>query len=335
MSHPRTQHLPSQAAACLLACTILAATASAADSPPLADITIKSSLDGSMEPSRIWVPEQAKSSRVPLLVFLHSWSGDFRQDNSVWLKQAATRGWIFLHPNFRGRNNTPAACGSRLARQDILDAVDWTARTYRVDASRIYLAGASGGGHMALLMAGHHPTRFSAVSAWVGITDLAAWYRFHLKDGKPQNYARMILKSLGQPPGSSTRIDLQYADRSPVSVLAHAANLPLDLCAGVHDGKTGSVPIHHTMRAWNLVAVARKAPPSVLISDAEMKQLWSQGRLLDPGSHENLVDSEFGRRIHLRRRSGRSRVTIFEGGHEGLADPACRWLARQKRTTRR
>ena len=313
-------------------CLLVTAPVAADDLPPLSEISVTSSLDGSRQPSRTWIPKRASQRPTPLFVYLHSWSGDYRQDNSAWLKQAVARGWIFLHPNFRGRNDTPAACGSKLARADILDAIDWVADKYQVDPSRIYLAGSSGGGHMAMLMAGHHPRRFSAVSAWVGISDLGEWYRFHLKDGQPQNYARMILKSLGGPPGTSKPIDLQYRDRSPVSVLNRAADVPLDLCAGVHDGKTGSVPIHHTLKAWNIVARARKAK---VISAVEMDQLWTAGRLKTPGQGENVKDNEFGRLIHLRRRSGPSRVTIFEGGHEGLSAPASAWLARQKRLTRR
>ncbi|MCH2587416.1 MAG: prolyl oligopeptidase family serine peptidase [Planctomycetales bacterium] len=313
-------------------CLLVTAAVAADDLPPLSEISVTSSLDGSRQPSRTWIPKRASQRPTPLFVFLHSWSGDYRQDNSAWLKEAVARGWIFLHPNFRGRNDTPAACGSKLARSDILDAIDWVTDKYKVDPARIYLAGSSGGGHMAMLMAGHHPRRFSAVSAWVGISDLGEWYRFHLKDGQPQNYARMILKSLGGPPGASKHIDLQYRDRSPVSVLSRATDVPLDLCAGVHDGKTGSVPIHHTLKAWNIVARARKAR---VISNAEMEQLWTAGRLKTPGQGENVKDNEFGRLIHLRRQSGPSRVTIFEGGHEGLAGPSTAWLARQKRLTRR
>ncbi|MDP7277741.1 MAG: prolyl oligopeptidase family serine peptidase [Planctomycetaceae bacterium] len=300
--------------------------------PPLTEISVTSTLDGSRQPSRIWVPDAAATKPAPLLVYLHTWSGDYRQQNVPWLLEASRRGWIFLGPNFRGRNDTPAACGSKLARRDILDAIDWTRKHHRVDGRRIYLAGTSGGGHMAMLMAGHHPRRFSAVSAWVGISDLSAWYRFHLKDGKPQDYARMILKCLGGPPGQSVAIDRQYRDRSPLFFLARARDVPLDLCAGVHDGKTGSVRIHHTLLAWNVVARARKSP---VISDKEIEQLWTASRLREPGKDENRVDPEFKRKIHLRRRSGPSRVTIFEGGHEGLAGAGCQWLSRQSRPTNR
>jgi hypothetical protein len=114
--------------------------------------------------------------------------------------------------------------------------------------------------------------------------------------------------------------------------LARARDVPLDLCAGVHDGKTGSVRIHHTLLAWNVVARARKSP---VISDKEIEQLWTASRLREPGKDENRVDPEFKRKIHLRRRSGPSRVTIFEGGHEGLAGAGCQWLSRQSRPTNR
>jgi acetyl esterase/lipase len=36
--------------------------------------------------------------------------------------------------------------------QDILDAVAWARDSYPVDPQRVYLTGASGGGHMTLLM---------------------------------------------------------------------------------------------------------------------------------------------------------------------------------------
>lgn len=99
-------------------------------------------------------------STTALFVFLHSWSSDYTQDNEKWLRACAERGWIWLHPNFRGINQSPQACGSKFARQDILDAIDHACTLWQVDRERIYLAGVSGGGHMSLLMAGHHPDRF-------------------------------------------------------------------------------------------------------------------------------------------------------------------------------
>ena len=61
--------------------------------------------------------------------------------------------------------------------QDVLDAAAYAARrTRRSIQAAVYLVGVSGGGHMALLMAGRVPDRWTAVSAWVPVSDLAAWH---------------------------------------------------------------------------------------------------------------------------------------------------------------
>ena len=293
-------------------------------------IKVKSSLDDSLQPSMFWAPASAKTTPTPLFVFLHSWSGNYKQNNAKWLQEAEQRGWIYLHPDFRGVNQQPEACGSRLARQDILDAIEYVIKHCNVDQSRIYLAGSSGGGHMTMLMAGHHPDRFSAASAWVGISDLAEWYRFHLKDGVPQNYARMILKSLTDKPGTSEEIDVQYRDRSPLFWIDNATELPLDLNAGVTDGQTGSVPFAHTINAFNVLAKKNQTAP---VTEAEIEQLWNQGTLTNPQASDQETDETYGREIHLRRKSGNARVTIFQGGHEGLPEPACEWLSKRSRDT--
>ncbi|NQV27093.1 MAG: prolyl oligopeptidase family serine peptidase [Rhodopirellula sp.] len=297
--------------------------------PELTEATVKSSLDSESQPVRFWAPDQAREEPTPLLVFLHSWSGDYRQDNSKWQAQAVKRGWIYLHPNFRGVNQTPKACGSKWARQDILDAVDFAMAKFNVDPKRIYLAGTSGGGHMAMLMAGHHPDRFSAVSAWVGISDLAAWYTFHLKDGQPQRYARMILASLGGAPGSNRSIDADYKDRSPIHHLHRAVDLPLQICAGINDGHTGSVPITHSLDAFNVIARAHK---DEVISDAIISSLSQRHPVKSSKPSDADELSAFGRSIVFQKTSEPCSVVIFEGGHEGLPDPACDWLSVQTRS---
>jgi len=294
----------------------------------LREVQIPSSLDGELQSVRYFAPEVSGTAKMPVLVFLHSWSGDFKQDNSAWQYEAERRGWLYLHPDFRGPNQTPKACGSAFARQDVLDALDWAASRFAIDAERVYLAGTSGGGHMAMLMAGHHPDRFSAVSAWVGISDIAEWYRFHARSGTPGRYAQMIASSLEGAPGDSPERDRDYQDRSPVFHLHRATQVPLDLWAGVNDGHTGSVPVAHTLRAFNVMAAAAGQPA---VSEVEIKELSEQRRLSKPQPEDLRPDPEAQRGIVLRRTSRLARVTIFEGGHEGLPEPAVEWLARQRR----
>ncbi|MCA9067472.1 MAG: prolyl oligopeptidase family serine peptidase, partial [Planctomycetaceae bacterium] len=194
------------------------------------------------------------------------------------------------------------------------------------------LAGTSGGGHMAMLMAGYHPERFSAVSAWVGISDLAAWYQFHVRDGKPQRYAQMVVKSCGGAPGASAKVDQEYKARSPIFHLHQTGDLPIHLYAGRHDGHTGSVPVSHTLNAFNVIA---EAGGHEKVSEAEIQQLLNDKPLENPKSGDTDDSPTLGRKTYLQRKAGSARVTIFEGGHEGLPIPGCAWLAMQNRLTKK
>ncbi len=288
-------------------------------------IAVPSSLDGTEQPAYLILPAGVKpdtesDKEVPLLVSLHTWSSNVEQRLGPMEAAGARRGWVYLFPDFRGANRSPDACGSEKAQQDILDAVDWVVARYPIDTRRIYLTGVSGGGHMAMLMAGRHPRRWTAVSAWVGISDLAAWEARHTKGG----YGAMVRASCGGRPGDSETVDRAYHDRSPIHWMAGAVDVPLDLSAGVHDGYKGSVPIRHTLDAFNRVAQAQKAP---VITEAEIAQLSRPGgRLTNPQPSDQVKDPTLGRAIHLRRTAGKARVTIFEGGHERLDEASAAWL---------
>lgn len=287
-----------------------------------------SPLDGERQPLLHWAPPKAAETPTPLLVFLHSWSSDYSQDNSKWLKACAGRNWIWLHPNFRGINQSPKACGSKYARQDVLDAITFAKQRWNVDPQRIYVAGVSGGGHMALLMAGHHPDEFSAVSAWVGPADLAEWHRFHTKNGRPQKYAVMIEKSLGGAPGTSIAIDTDYRDRSPVFHLSRVGDLPVSIWAGVDDGHTGSVPIRHSLTAFNAIAETHR---DAVITEKEIIELSERKQLKSPLASDSAQDATLGQKIYLRRHSQESIVTIFDGGHESHPEAALEWLSAKRR----
>jgi pimeloyl-ACP methyl ester carboxylesterase len=309
---------------------MLSATGLAQDLPRLRVAEVVSTIDHAVQPVGVWAPPLAKTEPTPILVSLHSWSSDYRQDRSPWLEQAVLRGWIYIQPNFRGINDHPEACGSPLAIQDVIDALDWAQRTFQVDSTRVYMAGVSGGGHMTMQMAAHHPNRFSAASAWCGPTDLADWYRFHTSTGEPGKYAVMIAACCGGPPGASAEIDAEYSARSPVFHLGNVGDLHLEIVTGVQDGKTGSVPIHHSLRAFNAVAAAHDEP---LITNDEMDSLWETGRSSTSGTDLLEPGETYPREIHLRRTAGNTRVTIFEGTHEALPDAACAWLASKRRAT--
>ena len=290
-------------------------------------VEIPSTADGTKQPCYVILPDgyDPAGDPVPLLVSLHTFSGGVEQRQKAFEAEANRAGWIYLFPHFRGPNKTPQACGSLLAQQDILDAVDWAVQEYPVNTRRIYLTGASGGGHMTMLMAGRYPQRWAAASAWVGISDWAAWHKRHAEG----NYGAMLRASCGGAPGESVEIDEEFRVRSPKTWLHRAVGLPLDLAAGIHDGHTGSVPVRQTLDAFNIIA---RAGGCEAITEAEIEQVSTpEGRLEAPKPSDLEPDEDYGRAIYLRRHAGPARVTIFEGGHEGLARPAIEWLGRHVR----
>lgn len=284
-------------------------------------IRFTSTADGSQQEAILILPESTGSNDqpIPIVVSLHSWSADLNQRNALE-RLVHDRGWIYLFPNFRGVNQTPAACGSLLAQQDVLDAVDWVANHHNVDRDRVYLTGTSGGGHMTLLMAARYPNRWRAASAWVGISDLPAWHDRHQRT----KYGIMLEKCTNGAPGDSPEVDAQYVARSPLTHLAAAKEVAIEIAAGVHDGHTGSVPIRHSIEAFNEIANANGNAP---VGEQEIQQISrSNGRLESPEDSDTGFDASFGRDYYLRRLAGNARLTIFEGGHEGIATAVMAWF---------
>lgn len=285
-------------------------------------ISVVSSADGAAQPARFWAPPG--EAAAPLLVSLHSWSTHYDRYEGFeeTLRCCQTRGWAFLSPEFRGPNNRPEACASDLAIQDVLDAVDHACAVARIDPRRIYVLGGSGGGYMALMMACRAPERWAAVSVWVPITDLAAWHAFC--SAKGLKYAEDIVRCLGGPPGDAER-DAEYRRRSPVFGLECAKGLPVDLEVGIQDGHTGSVPIEHTLRAFNVLARGNGHEDAAFV-DADIAVMTQEARIPDHLTGESADESGRTHRVLLRRTVGPVRLTVFDGGHEIDPQAALAWL---------
>lgn len=309
-----------------------AVTASGADAADKArawpaevrEIRYASAADDSQQPAKYY--DSGSKKKRPLLVALHTWSGDYRQLTSVpYAQWCIENDWIMIHPNFRGSNTTPEAMGSELAVADILSAVDHAKASSAVNESRIYLAGASGGGYASLLMAGRAPEIWAGVSAWVPINDLQAWY-FETRERK-LGYADHIVKAAGGIPEKGSNAAEECRKRSAATYLPRARGVSLDINAGIHDGYTGSVPVSHTLNAFNLVA-----RESDRLSAEQIEHFTKKQEVPTELKAEAETDGAYGaKKVLFRRQSGTVRVTIFEGGHEIIPDAALAWLARQEK----
>lgn len=216
------------------------------------EILVKSTLDGTLQPSLFF--QSDSPGRRPLLVGLHTWSFDRFNQIGNMLPVAEKYGFHLLLPEFRGSNlesnpNCAQACGSRLAKQDIKDAIDYLLQHEQIDAENIFLLGLSGGGHMALLMAGMYPDCFKAIGAFVPITDLEKW------SGENADYARHVHACCG-----GDREEMRK--RSPISYLDTMKDANLKLFHGKHDPV---VPVSHSIRLYN--ALLEKYPEASVYLD--------------------------------------------------------------------
>lgn len=286
-------------------------------------IKYRSAADNTDQPALYYAPKI--QDPVPLLVGLHTWSDDYTQTMSVpYAQWCIEHHWVFIHPSFRGPNIKPTACGSELVVKDILSAVEYAKKNAKIDEKRIYLVGASGGGYASLLMAGRAPEVWAGVSAWVPIIDLKAWHAE--SKTRKSNYFKNVEASCGGDPETDPKAAEEAQKRSASTYLAAAKNLPLDINAGIHDGHSGSVPISHSLRAFNLLAAEKDR-----ISDEQI-QFFVEKEKVPAGLEFKGSDALYGKKkVLFRRESGNARVTIFEGGHEPIFEAALPWLSQQKK----
>ncbi len=204
------------------------------------EIYVKSSLDGSMQPSLYFAAEEALR---PLLVGLHTWS--FGRENQIQylLGIAKKHDFNLLLPEFRGPNlkDNPMhkeACGSIFAKTDIKDAIDYIKESGSIDENNIFLVGLSGGGHMAMLMAGFIPEYFRAIAPFVPISDIGTW----LKEA-PEFYYEHIIACTG---GDGE----EMYDRSPMKYIDKIAKANIKIFHGKYDNV---VPVTQSIKFYNLM----------------------------------------------------------------------------------
>ena len=201
------------------------------------EIFVESSLDHTMQPS-LFLPAKGEGKR-PLLVGLHTWSADRFNQVEKMPPLARKRDFHLLLPEFRGPNlvDNPKgteACGSVLAKQDIVDAIQYVIANREVDPEQIFLLGASGGGHMALMMAGYAPELFQAIGAFVPICNLEDWAE------ENASYRPHILSCCSNDPE-------EMKARSPISYLDKIAEANLKIFHGKYDPL---VPVSQSLKLY-------------------------------------------------------------------------------------
>ncbi|WP_159518069.1 SGNH/GDSL hydrolase family protein [Sunxiuqinia indica] len=291
-------------------------------------VDVISTIDKSPQPAYFF-QSKADSPR-PLIISLHTWSGDFNQEDTLsWI--CVKGDYNYIHPNFRGVNDKPEACGSELVIQDIDDAIDYAIQHGNVDTSNMHVIGVSGGGYATLLCYMKTKHHIQSFSAWASISNLEDWY--YESVGRKRKYARHIAQvTTGQHfEGDHYKFNAAEArKRSPIFMntpVAQRENSKLYISTGIHDGYTGSVPITQSLRFFN--KVVRDFDPNdqeTPISTEEMLRLVERRNT----DFLNPEGTRHGDILFRRQYKDKVQINIFEGGHEMLIDQALFPLKAQK-----
>jgi pimeloyl-ACP methyl ester carboxylesterase len=274
-------------------------------------VEIISKMDNSIQPAIFY--KTSSSEKKPLIIALHSWSGNYlkRDPRALKIKEL---NWNYIHPDFRGRNNTPEACGSPLVVSDIEDAIDFAIKNSNVDETQIHIIGGSGGAYATLISYMKIGHKIKSFSAWNPITNLIDWYYESL--GRQERYADDIFKATS----SDKELNMEEAiKRSPVFMDYPGGireEAKLYIYHGIHDGYLGSVPISHSLNFYNeLIKQIDSEEQHALISEKDiMDLLVKRCYPLIIENYEMLGD----RKIHYKRNYKNIQIIIFEGRHEFL-----------------
>ena len=278
------------------------------------EIDIQSKADGTIQKAVFC--KSTLPGPQPLIISLHTWSGDYRQEDPL-AEEVKLRNWHYIHPDFRGPNNRPEACGSDLVISDLEDAIEFAVTTCEVDTGNIHIIGVSGGGYTALMAYLKLNRPVKSYHAWVPVSNLSDWYWESI--GRKNRYAEDLEKIalIGAEMNWKT-----LENRSPLSLKVPKdkwQNTSLHLYAGIHDGYTGAVPISHSIDFYNKMVLEIKGQGSDDLVTEQMKSDLIIKRTLP-----NFENSErlFDRVIHLKKEISGLSLTVFEGGHEMLVGPA-------------
>ena len=247
-----------------------------------------------------------------------------QKDTIAWM--CIENDYNYIHPDFRGPNNTYEACGSSLVISDIDDAIDFALKNRNVDKNQIHIIGVSGGDYATLLMYMKSKYNVSTFLAWAPISDIERWYFESV--GRKNRYYKDIAKATSK--NGEVDEDFSFSirearDRSTIFMdvpVEKRKNSKLFIYTGIHDGYTGSVPVTHSLLFYNKVVTDLGAAEKDLISDDEIIKLATYRMFPYPWKRE--ID---GKRVYYKKNcQGEVVLTVFDGSHEMLPGAALNFM---------
>ncbi len=275
-------------------------------------VSIPSTADGKEQLAYFYASPD--SGPRPLIISLHTWSSNYQQKDTI-VNLCIEKGYNYIHPDFRGGNTKPEACGSDLVISDIDDAISWAMANTKTDPENIHVIGVSGGGYATVLTYMRSKHRIRSFSAWAGLYNLIDWY--HESLGRKARYAGDAAASTS---GNRDIFNMEEAKkRSPFfmqKTVTDRSNSRLSIYCGIHDGYTGSVPISHSLNFYNKLVADINPEAKFSLIPTEYINTMVRERSLPGGGDQGML---LGRKIIYKNNyQDKVSITVFEGGHEML-----------------
>jgi dienelactone hydrolase len=235
--------------------------------------TFTNPYDGSIQEAIAQIPSgYDPGTPTPLLIAVHARSGT-KETGLDWFDEVANaRGWLLASPELHGSWPIPDDCyehppgpdcqyedevlltkpgayayASLESQYDVIGTADYMLRYYKVNASRIYLAGYSMGGQGSVIIAAKFPHLFAAVFDNKGPTDMAEWYDEQVTYyGSSANHnVRAMRKEchIGGNPKTPAQNPFCYQRRSGIRFASNYLHMPISMTHSISDAL---VPIHHS-----------------------------------------------------------------------------------------
>jgi dienelactone hydrolase len=250
-------------------------------------ITLASPADGCQVAFDVYAPSAA-GGPLPLLLAPHPITWTAEQDYHGGLEGLMRhyhRGYYGLPEAHQviiamphGHHHREALCSVAGPEQidDMLQLIGGLAAFgYQVDARRVYTCGLSMGGHEALVLAGRHPDRITAVCAFNPIVDLAAWHddlaASPISEIREYNTAARIANEVGGTPADAPEA---YARRSALELAEGLARVPTLIFWSDQDIIVPRQVTHHTYALYRRIKAR-----DVISPIAEYNHTWMHGRL--------------------------------------------------------
>ena len=274
-------------------------------------VEIKSPIDETLQSAYFYKTKSPDPQ--PLVVSLHTWSNDYTQYDSI-NEFSLEKDYNYIHPNFRGVNNTKDACCSELVISDIDASIDFALENANVDTTRIYVIGMSGGGYATLAMFMKSKHKIKKFSSWVPLVDLIQWYD-ETKILKLKYAPEILVCTQSKDDILNEEIARQKSPifwKTPVDKLTYST---LEISTGIYDGMIGNgvIPITHSINFYNkLLTDLGLTDSTKYVSDTEKLALLEFRKPL--GDFGQIS----GREVMLLKETNNIKLTLFEGGHEIL-----------------